>query len=256
MRIELVLAHGLEGTGDEADRGATSELIEGLYQFELDRLARQVLDELGPLAFSLYVPGSPTPGETRLDQLLRDNCVHQALMRARDSADSDAQARASRIWDRLHAPLELPPTESETLRLELPPSDLIVPGEMFTGRVVDDRLVGGGEQSRRVIEDGLLVESAGQTVHVGRDGRFVLRAPEQAGSYVVEVRHREKTSPPPIDGVFATAAPAASAAATVASPLAPRMVLPDQPLIVRGRLHGGGVGLATRGRASRPGRTR
>jgi hypothetical protein len=247
VRLETPLGGGLVGVGDEADRDAASELVEGVYQFERDRLTRRVEDELGPLAFSLYVPGEPSRGAERFEALLAESCVHQALQRVRESAEQHIQARARRIWDRFHAPLELAPTESETLRLELPPSELIVAGEPFTGRVVDDRLLGNEEQSRRAVEDGLLVEAAGQTVRVERDGRFVLRAPVESGSYRVEVRHREKASPPPIEGTFSVAAAGDASASPVAEPpSAPRVVLPDQPLVVRGRLRGGGAGLATR----------
>ena len=247
FKIELLLGGGLDGAGDAADRAAASELVEALYQHERDRLTRQVEDELGALAFAVYVPGSPSPGEARLDQLLSESCLHQPLLRARDSADFEVQAASRQIWDRFYAPVELPPTENETLRLELPPSDLIVAGELFTGRVVDDRLEAGWSESRRAVEDGLLVEAAGQTARVGRDGRFVLRAPDQPASYPVEVRHREKSSPLPIDGAFTvTALDAAGKARVEDPPTASRLLLPDQPLVVLGRLRGGGAGLATR----------
>ena len=174
--------------------------------------------------------------------------MHQALLRGRDSADLDVQARSRQIWDRFYAPVELAPTENETLRLELPPSDLIVAGELFTGRVVDDRLEDDGSESRRAVEDGLLVEAAGQTVRVGRDGLFVLRAPERAADLPGRSPpSREELAAPDRRRVHRHGARRRRRRRALEDPpTAPRVLLPDQPLVVRGRLRGGGSGLATR----------
>ena len=191
-RLENPFWIGVETRRDAEGRAFADQLVAALYQKERDRLTEQVEDELGPLAWSVFVPGEASAAQKRFDELLTEACVHSALLRGRKSADVVMRERSLQLLDRYDAPVTLPESffmggsgrpmsrAGAALRLELPPSELIVPGGLITGRVVlDTGSAGAGGASTETLGDGLLAEVAGQIARVGRDGLFALRVPEQ-----------------------------------------------------------------------------
>ena len=269
IQFENLLAHG-----------ETVAIIEALYRQEVYKIAARVEAELGPLAWSLFVPGEPNAAEKRLEELRAGACVRESFVRGVASEDGALRARSLEQLNRYDVAPVLPdrffmdgasdPAESAvtSLRVELPPAELIVPGGVLTGRVLLDDGVEGS--SVEALDDSLLAEVDGQTARVSREGLFVLRAPERAGTYTVEVRHQSRALLVPVEGSFTIGTAAAlpkrpevecpgfdrfldatiAGEANVTAPAdcsiaVPRVILPDQRLVVLGRL-GNRSGRATR----------
>ena len=218
--FEKLLAAGVDG-GAGVDAPSTMQIVEALYRQERYQVLAQIEDELGPLAWSLFVPGEPNAAEMLFTERSAGACMDNALARGSTGADAVARARSQELVNRYAQVAVLadgffmdgaggadaPESEVRALRLELPPSELMVAGELLAGRVVLDEPGPDGAAGTPVetLAEGLLVEVAGQTARVGREGLFALRAPVRPGTFTVEVRHQTRPLLVPVEATFTIA---------------------------------------------------
>lgn len=198
LDLERLLDQGIEGTDTIEDRDAAHQRVEQLYQREVDRLRQQVIDEEGLLAFAVFTLAEKSRGEQRLEELLAENCLHQALLRAQQSREAEVRTRAKAIWDRFYAPpaaggvFTLPPEEELPkpgpkgvigkvgLGVNVPPAEMLRPGATFTGTVAVDPPptdASGRSIPPSAVLSGLVIELEGKRTPVNLDGRFVFEVP-------------------------------------------------------------------------------
>ncbi len=277
LSLETLLGTGLHGEDTIEDRSAAQELVAELYQRELDRLRQQVLDELGPLAFAVFDVERPSEGELRLEELLGESCLHQALLRARGSANAEVRSRATALSERFHLPPALPPEvfglpEAEPpmpkgpageigqlpVRLNLPPPERAAPGAIITGTVVVEEPAARElpPAALGVVLSGLVVEVAGRPTRVSADGRFVFETPREWVEIPVVVRAPERPHLRPIQQVLVLSGVSGPPAADTDLPSGSQQTLwfrmppvasPGQPHVVMGRSDCDCAGLTTRG---------
>ncbi|MGQ0428902.1 MAG: hypothetical protein ACT4UQ_03100 [Gammaproteobacteria bacterium] len=276
LSLEQLLGTGLEGTDTIEDRDAAHQTIEQLYQRELDRLRQQVIDEEGPLAFAVFALGLKSRGEERLEELLAENCLHELLLRARESRNAEVRERAKSIWNRFFAPpgpggvFDLPAEEElpkpgpkamigkAAVRVNLPPPEWIHPGATITGSVVVDsptQTADGAQPLPGVQLSGLVLEVDEKRYPVNIDGRFVFESPQAARALEIKLQgFTEIEGRVQFESVVdfkvemrLVESPARDRALSRAGDVSAPPVVPSRdPYVVTGVLPAGGVGLTTR----------